>query len=821
MESLLQDLRYGLKHLWKDKAYAITAVTTLAVCIGVNATIFSVVNSVILRPLPFPESDRILFIYNSYPKAGVVRASTGVPDYYDRLRDVHVLEEIALYNTPSLTIGNQGSVERVRGMAVTPSFFRLLRTKPRLGRIFFREEGELGNARKVILSFALWQQRYGGVESVIGTDLRINGDPYTIVGVLPKDFVYPNPEIQLWRPLAFTQQQKTTRLNNSWNMIGRLKPGATLEQAQAQIDALNAANLDRFPEFKTILINAGAHSVVVRLQDDVVRDIKVALYLLWGGVLFVLFIGAVNIANVVMARSGVRMRELAIRFALGAGRWRVTRQLATESILLTTISAGIGMLLGYWGLRSLGTLGVHQLPRSSEIGMDATVWAFILALSLIVGIGITVIPVAHALKLNLSSAFREKERAGTSARGTRIARSALVVTQIAFALVLLVGSGLLFASFRQMLAINPGFVPEQVVTGSVAMPATRYNGSAALRTFEVRALEKVRAIPGVLSAGATDTIPFGDRDSDSVILAEGYQMKPGESLVSPNQIVVTPGYFEAMRIPLLEGRFINESDSDQSQRVLVIDQRLARRFWPNSSPIGKRMWQPQSAETLAHPPEKDSDWLTVVGVVGSVKLHGLVNPDERVGAYYFPYAQNPRPAFAFAIRTASEPAGLIHAMREAITALDPEMPLFDVRTMQQRIDESLIIHRSPMLLATVFGMVALFLAAVGIYGALAYGVAQRTKEIGIRIALGSSAERIFRLILREGLIMLTIGFAIGLAGTLAIGKFFQSVLYGVGPSDPGVLASAIAVLAVVSLVACILPARRATRVEPIIALRQD
>ncbi|MBZ5495234.1 MAG: ABC transporter permease [Acidobacteriia bacterium] len=821
MESLIQDLKYGLKLLWKDKAYAATAVATLAICIGANTAIFSVVNSVVLKPLPFPESDRILFMYNSYPKAGVVRASSGVPDYYDRLRDVDVFEEIALYNTPGLTIGDQGSVERIRGMGVTPSFFRLLRARPKLGRIFAPEEGELGNERKVILSFALWQERFGGVESVIGRELRINEAPYTIVGVLPRDFDCLNPEVQLWRPLAFTQEQKTTRLNNSWNMIGRLKPGATLARAQSQIDALNASNLNRFPEFKSILINAGAHTVVVPLQDDVVREVKVSLYLLWGGVLFVLLIGAVNIANVVMARSSVRMQELAIRFALGAGRWRVTRQLVTESVLLTTLSAGIGLLLGYGGLHSLSTFGVDRLPRSSEIVIDPMVVAFILALSFIVGVGIGLIPVAHALRVNMSSAFRERERAGTSTRGARVARNALVVAQIAFALVLLIGSGLLFASFRRMLAINPGFVPEQVVTGTVALPATRYGGEAAMRSFEIQALDNIRAIPGVLSAGATDTIPFGDRNSDSVILAEGYQMKPGESLVSPNRIVVTPGYFEAMRIPLLEGRFIDARDLENSQRVLVIDQRLARRFWPSSSAIGKRMWQPQGAKALAHPPEKDADWLTVVGVVGSIKLHGLVNPDERVGAYYFPYAQNPMPALTLAVRAASDPAGLVRALRDRIAGLDPELPLFDVRTMQERIDESLTIHRSPMLLATAFGMVALFLAAVGIYGLLAYTVAQRTKEIGIRMALGSSAEGIFKLILKEGVLILAIGFAIGLAGALAIGRFVRSALYGVGPFDLGVLTSAIAILALVSLVACVLPAHRATRIEPVTALRQE
>lgn len=638
---------------------------------------------------------------------------------------------------------------------------------------------------------------------------------------MPRGFVSLDPEVRLWRPLAFTQQQKSTRLNNSWNMIGRLRPGATAAQAQAQIDALNAANLDRFPEFKTILINAGAHTVTVRLQDDIVRDVKPTLYLLWGGVLFVLLIGAVNIANVVMARSSARIKELAMRFALGAGRWRVTRQLETESALLTGCGGGIGLLLGLWGLRGLNTLGINQLPRSSEIMVDARVVAYILGLSVIVGIGIGIIPVAHALRVNMSSAFRDDGRTGTSPRGTRILRNTLVVTQVAFALLLLIGSGLLFASFRRMLAIDPGFVPKQVVTGSVSLPGTRYGGDPALRAFVVRALDTVRALPGVLSAGATDTIPFGNRSSDSVILAEGYQMQPGESLISPNQVVATPGYFQAMKIPLLEGRFIDERDTENSQRVIVIDQRLARRFWPDNSPVGKRMWQPQSAQSLARPPEKDSGWLTVVGIVGSIKLHGLVNPDERVGAYYFPYAQRPAATFIIAARTASNAADLVRAMRTAIGGLDPELPLFETYTMDERIDASLTIRRSPLLLASAFGVIALFLAAVGIYGVLAYSVALRTKEIGIRMALGSSADGIFRLILKEGAVILALGFSAGLAGTLAMGRFFRSQLYGTGPFDPAVLASAITILAVVSLAACLLPAHRAMKVEPVTALREE
>jgi predicted permease len=820
MGLLFQDVRFGARLLWKDKGFAVTAVATLAICIAANTAIFSVINSVVLKPLPVPDSDRILLMYNSYPNAGVDRASNGVPDYYDRLRDLTVFQEQAMYQDQGLTIGEKGSVERVLGYGVTPSFFRLLRVQPVLGRIFTQEEGERGNERKVILSYPLWQKLYGGDKSILGKDLRIYGNPFTIVGVMPKDFLYLESEVRLWRPLAFSPEQKQARHSNSWEMIGRLKPGATVQQAQAQLNALNAANLDRFPEMKGILINVGFRTKVFRLQDEVVRDIKRVLYLLWGGVLFVLLIGAVNIANLMLARSSARTKELATRFALGAGRWRVTRQMMTESILLMACSAVIGLLLGYWGLRVLNTVGLTRIPRGSEIALNGNVVLFILGLALAVGIAIGMIPMAHALKVNMTSVLREEMRSGASSRGSRMWRDALVVAQVALALVLLIGAGLLLASFRQVLAVNPGFATRQVLTGSVAMPSVRYKGDTELRSFMTRALEKIRALPGIQAAGATDSIPMGSNSSDSVILAEGYAMQPGESLVSPNQIVVTPGYFEAMRIPLVEGRFFDERDNKDASRVVIVDQRLARKFWPHSSPIGRRMWRPGSAEGLTHP-DKNAEWFTVVGVVGSTKVRALVDPDERVGIYYFPYDQSPRDLITFAVRAAMEPRSLISATRNAVTELDAELPLYDIHTMEERIDESLITRRSPMLLALGFGLVALFLAALGIYGVLAYMVAQRTKEIGIRMALGCSAEAIFKLILKEGALIVGIGFAFGLAGAIALGQYVKSVLYSVRPMEPSVLAWVAGILAFAALVACILPARRATRVDPIIALRQE
>ncbi len=820
MRPFIQDVRFGARLLWKEKGYALTAIATLAICISANTAIFSVINAVILRPLPVPQSDRILIMYNSYPGAGVERASNGAADYYDRLRDLTVFEEQAMYNRQGFTIGESGSVERVAGLSVTPSFFRLLRIKPLLGRTFAQEEGEIGNERKAVLSYALWQKLYGGDRGILGKDLRIYGNPYTIIGVMPKDFLYLDSEIRLWRPLAFSPEQKQARHSNNWEMIGRLKPGATLEQARAQINALNAANLDRFPEMKSVLINAGFHTKVFGLQDEVVRDIRRVLYLLWGGVLFVLLIGAVNIANLVLARAGARTRELAMRFALGGGRWRVTRQLLTESVLLTVVSAVAGLLFGFWGLRVLSSIGLGRIPRASEVALNGTVVAFILALSLAVGILIGLIPVAHALKVNTASIFREELRSGSSSRGSRLWRDALAVVQVGMALVLLVGAGLLLASFRQVVAVNPGFSATRVLTGSVALPSVRYKGGSDLRSFMFRALERLRALPGVSAAGATDTIPMGGRSSDSVILAEGYVMQPGESLVSPNQIVVTPGYFEAMRIPLVEGRYFDDRDTPDSQRAIIVDQRLAHKFWPHTSPVGKRMWQPESAGDLTRP-GKDTRWFTVVGVVGSTKVTALVDPDERVGVYYFPFEQSPRDFATFAIRSAMAPASLAAGARAAISQLDPELPFYDVKTMEERVDSSLDTRRSPVLLSAGFGLVALLLAVIGIYGVLAYMVSLRNKEIGIRIALGSSIPEIFRLVLKEGLLVVALGFVLGLGGAWILGKYVRGMLYGVEPTDASVLIIVCAVLAAAAMVACILPARRATKVSPIIALRQE
>ena len=822
MRFIPQDIRFAARLLWKQKVFAVAVVVTVAACIGANATIFSVVNAVLLRALPFPDSDRLVTLMNSYPKAGVERATNGVPDYFDRRRETDVFEEQALYRERGQTVGGEGQPERVQAFQVTPSIFGVLRAQAVRGRLLSEADGEVGQERKVVIAYSLWQRAFAGSDDAIGKDLRVNGIPHTVVGVLPEDFMFLTREAELWLPVAFAPAEKSDdrRHSNNWHMIARLKPGRTIAQAQAQIDALNARNMERFPQFREILVNAGFHTKVLSTHADLVRDVRATLYLLWGGVALVLIIGCVNLTNLMLVRSSARTREMATRHALGAGRGRLARQLVTEATMLTVAGAVVGLAASYWALQILVAGALAGLPRADEIALDGQVVGFTLALALAVGLAISVVPMLSLHRMNLNQAIREEGRSGTAGRRARLVRRVLVASQVAFAFMLLVAAGLLLASFRRVLQVDPGFNTQSVLTGNVSLPQSRYADDAARRAFMNRALERVRSLPGVVEAGATSTIPFGGSNSDSVIVAEGYEMKPGESLVSPTQIIATDGYFEALQVPLVAGRFFTDGDTERAPRVIIIDEQLARRFWPGQSPLGRRMWQPDDVREFTTGPGPTARFYTIVGVVRRVSIGGLVETadDFRHGAYYFPYPQSPESFMTLAIRTAGSPESLTAAVRREISAIDPELPFYSVRTIAELMERSLANRRTPMMLAVAFGAVALMLAAVGIYGVLAYQVTQRTREMGIRMALGSDAGAIFRLVIGEGAALLAVGFVLGLAGVFALRRSLATQLYEVQPMDPPVVGLVAAVLCIVGLIACAVPARRASRINPLVAL---
>jgi len=821
MDSLLQDIRFGIKLLVKDKGFALTAIVTLALCIGANTAIFSVINAVLLRSLPFDEAERIVLVYNSYPNAGAPRASTSAPDYFERRERVEAFEEIASYNYGSFTIGEQGAPEQIMAMNVTPSFFRLLRVEPELGQAFTEDDGVVGDNRKAILSHAAWLQYFGGAEDVVGRSIRLNDVPHTIVGVMPAGFYWGNREVRVYRPIAFTLDQRQARHSNNWQQIGRLAPGASIAVAQQQINAINEFNLEAFPGMTVPLLNAGYNTRVVSYQDDLVRDVRSTLYLLWGGVLFVLLIGCVNIANLVMVRSTIRHRELATRLAFGAGRLRLVRQLLTESIVLTGVGGSLGLLIGYWGMSLLETLGIDRLPRAQEIAMDGTVIGATLLLALFVGFLIGIIPVAGALRVNIGAVFREDGITGTSSKAALFARRSLVTTQVAVALVLLIGAGLMLASFQAILGLDLGFETQEVLTGQVTLAPAAYPNDAARHTFVASFLAEIRSVPGVVHAGATSVFPLSGNYSDGVVMAEGHVMQPGESLVSPTRVHVTPGYLEAMEIELIQGRFLDDTDVAGVYRAVIVDEQLAERFWPDINPLGKRLYSPTDRDNITAITD-ETVFLNVVGVVENIALHGVV-PDDNgdVGTYYLSYAQSPTAGLTFAVKTSGTPSAVANPIRAALADLDAQMPFFNVRSMEDRLADAIGPRRTPVVLALGFAVVALFLSAVGVYGVLAYLVTTRTREIGIRLALGSGASKVFGLVLREGLNIVAVGIVLGLFGSYALRSTLQSQLYGVEPLDPLVWAGVAGVLTLVALLACVLPAHRATRVNPVVALSQQ
>jgi putative ABC transport system permease protein len=810
-----QDLRLAIRLLLKEPHYALAAVLTLALCIGANAAVFSIVRSVVLRPLPVPASDRIMLVYNSYPNAGAEHGEAGVPDYYDRLQGVPAFDEQALYERMDVTYSAPGvSAERIRGVMATPSFFRLTGARALAGRIFRESEGETGHDRVAVISEGFWRSHFGGDPDVVGRTVQLDGTTREIVGILPAQFRFLWRRVDVWMPAAFSAADRadSRRHSNNWNELGRLAPGATRAQAQQQVHAINATNDARFPQFHQILKDAGFHTVVVPLQQDVTRTIRPALYLLWGGVLFVLLIGCVNIANLTLVRAMGRGRELATRHAVGATLLRLSRQLLTESLVVTTIGGALGVALGFWALRAAPWLHLDDLPLGFAITMDADALLAMVGLIVVVALLVAVMPVLRLRRIDAAVILQEEGRSGTASRGARLIRSGLATAQVATACVLLTGAGLLAGSFRQVLRQDPGFDASGVMTAAIDLPDTRYDDRGAV-SFTNRLLDGVRALPGVTAAGVTNSVPMGDEYNSSVLMPEGHALRPGDSLIAPNQVRASDGYFEAMGITIVRGRAFRASDTADAPPVVIVDERLAATYWPGLDPIGRRVYHPDNPNDLLKV-GPDIRYLTVVGVAQNVALTGLAPRQASVGAYYYPLAQQSSHAIVLAVKTALPLDGLIAPIRRVVAGLDPLLPVASPESMAGRIDDSLVGRRVPMQLAMTFAAIALLLAALGIYGVLAYSVAERRRELSIRMALGCTRGGIFGLVIGDGLRVTVAGLVLGFAGALAAGRLMAAELFGVRPSDPTVLAVVAVTLGGVALLASAIPARRAARVDP-------
>lgn len=812
---MLQDFRFALKLFRKEKPFTLAALATLALCIGANTAIFSILQAVVLEPLHYPQAERLVTLGNSYPGVGIVDGtSNSEPDYIDRRQMTDVFDSVAEMRSPGFDLGASGTPLRVAGQSVTPSFFRVLRATPLVGRTFTEQDATVGQDHFAILSYGLWSDVFGKDAGIAGKDVRLNGMPYRVVGVMPAGFEAPGSEARIWVPLSFSAAQLSDgqRHSNNCAMIARLQPGVTLVYAQQRIDDLNRVMLDRTPNLKKLLIDVRYHTQVRRIKDVMVKDVRPILYLLQGAVVFVLLIGCVNVANLLLVRSNVRMREWAIRFSLGAPRLRLARQLLTESFVLAAGGGVLGALLGIGGVRLLAALGTDSLPRGSHIGVNAGVLAVTAGVAILTGLVFGSLPVYHLLRRDLDAVFRAGERGGTADRRAVWTRSAMVVCQVSLAVVLLTGAGLLALSFSRLLAVDPGFHPQNVTSAAFSLSGRRYADPARTRDRITELMQRVRAIPGVREAGLTTELPFSGSRNDGAIQIEGHKMGPGELPPDPDWNVIDPGYFTALGIPLREGRAFRESDTAEAPAVAVIDEHLARRFWPKGGAIGavvRRSLDPTSAPTR------------IVGVVGTVKTSDLAE-GNRQGQIYFPYTQaDVSRIFRVAVKTAGDDPAIASAIRAELNRVDPELALFDVKSMNERIAISTGNRRAAMVICLVFAGLALVLSALGIYGVLAYTVTQRTREFGVRMALGAARGDVLALVVGQGMKLAAIGLAIGVGGALALTRLMTALLFQVAPNEPGVYGAALVLLLGVAAAASAIPAFRALRIQPATALHHE
>jgi len=816
-----QDIRLSWRVLRKDRGFSAAALVTLAIGLGGHAAMVAAVNRTLLHPLNAPEPGRILLMANQYPRMASARVGTvsAPPDYEDRRASITALEDQAMYNVADVTIDSGGVPTRLHGIVGTPSLFRLLRARAAHGRLFTESEGQTGNDRSVVLTDGLWREMYGADTSVVGRGVRLSGRDFTIVGILPPGFAFGGPDVRFYMPLAFTARQRSddARHSNGWFSIGRLKEGATIDQARAQLSALDRVSVERLLQMKPLLLNAGFYTSIDPLQDIIVRDVRGPLTLLWAAALVVLVVGISNVASLAVARSRARLSELGTRLALGARRLDILRQFVVEGLLVAAGAMVAGLLLGFWLLSAFpaSILAGRETPPIDTFVIAATAAAALLA-----GIVIASAGAYPLLTLTPGMLLQHSDRTGTGGRASRVTRRTLVVAQMACAFILLVGAGLLWISLRNLLSLDTGVRIEGVITAGMSLSGQRYTTADDTRSFVARSLETMRRLPGVTAVGVTNAVPFSGNYQSGIIVAEGYVPEPDEPVVSGIRVVVTPGYFEAVGTSLVAGRYFEERDNDPASRSIIIDEALARRFWPGGDAIGRRMFRPETPRQITAVDE-NTRWLTVIGVVGFAKLQGPAASEVTTGAFYLPYAVTAPREFGYIVRAHADSTTVIGELRSALASIDREAPLFDIRTMAERTSLSLMSRTSTMRIASLFAIVALFLSLVGLYGTLAYHVSQRRREFGVRVAVGGTPRHILGLVVREGLVLSLAGVIVGGGATLALRQALTSQLFGVGPSDPRVLVVITLSLTAVAVLASLIPARTATRVDVMKTLKTD
>ncbi len=822
MQTFWQDMRYGARMLLKNPGFTLIALLTLSLGVGANTAIFSVINAVLLRPLPYAESERLVLYNERNPRMDGMSISW--PNYTDWQAQQSVFEEMAVFNRGNYNLTGAGEPERIQAGQVTASLFTTLRVQAARGRVFTAEEDKPGGPPVVVLGHGLWQRRFGGDPQIVGKTLSFNDRAYTVIGVMPEGFRFPS-RVEMWVPVGqLSDQAGWKNRGNHPGLYGvaRLKPGGTIEQARAGMDNIAAGLEKLYPDS-----NQGNRLRIIPLLENYVRDVRRALWVLFGAVGFVLLIACANIANLLLARATTRRKELAVRAALGAGRWRIVRQLLTESLLLAVVGGGLGLLLAQWGVHFILKVSPDAIPRAQEIGLDNRVLLFTIGLSILTGLIFGLIPAWQASRVDVNETLKETGRGASGSR--QWLRGSLVITEVAAALVLLVGAGLLIRSFYRLQQVNPGFSYERLWSANITLPEKNYSPEQRIE-FWRRLTEHLRAVPGVEAAAVASGLPLGNNGWQTSFTIEGRPAPPPGQTPFMEACLVSADYFRAMNIPLRAGRYFTEQDNQQhlagrdlsrfseeerlgaGVNVVIIDDEFARRHWPNEDAIGKRIRRGGT--------DPNAPVLTVVGIVGRVKMESLSGGTDYVQGYLHSL-QLPFGGMTAVIKSRVEPDSLTAAVRGQVAALDPKQPIYNIRTMEQIRDESVATEKLNLMLLMLFAAVALVLALVGIYGVMSYAVTQRTREIGIRVALGAQRRDVLRLVVGQGMLLATLGVGSGLAGAFGLTRLMSALLFGVSATDPLTFAAIALLLMLVALLACYVPARRATKVDPMAALRHD